>query len=426
MKIKFINARILSLKSDFKIIEGDLVTDNDRISYIGKTIDNDQNKYDRIIDLKGNVIMPGFKNAHTHSAMTFLRSYADDLPLKEWLYDAIFPMEAKLTKDDIYHLSKVAFAEYLTTGATACFDMYYHLDAVAQSSIDFGFRTVCLGTVNDYKESVNLLKEHYQTINKMHPLVSHRLGFHAEYTTSEPILIELSKLANELKTPIFTHISETSLEVQGCIDRHGLTPPLYFEKLGLFNYGGGGFHCVYLSDEDIELFKRRGLYLISCPGSNTKIASGIAPIQKYIDHGLNIGLGTDGPASNNCLDMFKEMMLTFSLGKVDTHDPIAIDPYRLLKMATVEGAHAMGLFDSDVLDVGKYADLTVIDLCTPNMQPINNIVKNIVYSGAKSNIKLTMINGKILYEDGKFFLKEPIEQIYLKAQEITERIKKEK
>jgi len=422
MKILLKNARILTMKEGEPLFTGDLVVTDDRIAYIGPSKKHDDH-FDRIIDIKGNVVMPGFKNAHTHSSMTFLRSFADDLSLREWLYQAVFPLEAKLTPADIYHLAKVAFAEYVSSGITADFDMYYHPIEVAKASIDSGFRTVCLGTVNDFKESVAILKEHHRIINKMDPLVSYRLGFHAEYTTKVEILVELSKAAHELKTPIFTHMSETEQEVADCLKRTGMTPPRYIDSLGLFDYGGGGFHCVHFTDEDIALFKRRGLYAITCPGSNTKLGSGIAPIQKMLDQGINLAIGTDGPASNNCLDMFKEMTLVFALQKTLLHDATAADPYQVLKMATVGGANAMGLTDSDILAIGKYADLTIIDLQQPNMQPIINIVKNIVYSGSKANVKLTMVAGKILYEDGKYYLGEPIEEIYRKAQEVTDRIR---
>ncbi len=423
MKILIKNARILTMVSGQDLFTGDLIVDGERIAYVGPSRPHPNETFDRVIDANGNVIMPGFKNAHTHSPMTFLRSFADDLPLKEWLYQAVFPLEAKLMPQDIYLLSKVAFAEYLTSGITADFDMYYHPDQVARASIDVGFRTVCLGTVNNFKESVALMKDHYRLINHMNPLVSYRMGFHAEYTTSEDILKELSKAAHELKTPIFTHISETESEVRGCLERHGTTPPMYFERLGLFDYGGGGFHCVHLTEEDLDLFKRRGLYAVTCPGSNTKLGSGIAPVQTMIDRGINLAIGTDGPASNNCLDMFKEMTLTFALQKTKLADATAADPYKILEMATVGGARAMGLADSDVLAVDKYADLIMIDLHQPNMQPLNNIVKNIVYSGSKSNVKLTMIAGKILFEDGIFHLDRPIEDIYRDAQAITDRLK---
>jgi 5-methylthioadenosine/S-adenosylhomocysteine deaminase len=423
MKTLIKNARILTMVSGQDLFEGDLVIDGDRIAYVGLS-KRHEDTFDRIIDAEGNVIMPGFKNAHTHSSMTFLRSFADDLPLKEWLYEAVFPLEAKLTPHDIYVLAKVAFAEYLTSGITADFDMYYHPDQVARASIDVGFRTVCLGTVSNYKESVALMKGHYKLINNMDSLVSYRMGFHAEYTTSEEILKELSKAAHELKTPIFTHISETELEVKDCLKRHGTTPPLYIDSLGLFDYGGGGFHCVHLTKEDLELFHRRGLYAVTCPGSNTKLGSGIAPIQTMIDMGINLAIGTDGPASNNCLDMFKEMMLTFALQKTKLASATAANHVKILEMATVGGAKAMGLTDSDVLAVGKYADLIMIDLRQPNMQPLNHIVKNIVYSGSKANIKMTMIAGKVLYENGQFHLDQPIEKIYEEAQAITDRLKR--
>ncbi|MDD3938805.1 MAG: amidohydrolase family protein, partial [Bacilli bacterium] len=232
-------------------------------------------------------------------------------------------------------------------------------------------------------------------------------------------------LANELKAPVFTHISETQNEVDGCIERHGDTPAVYFEKLGLFNYGGGGFHGVYLTEQDMEIFKRRNLHLVTCPSSNTKLASGIAPIQKFLDFGINLSLGTDGPASNNSLDFFREMFLVTGLSKLKTMDPTSLDGYQVLKMATVGGARALGLDDVDTLEVGKLADIIMIDLYRPNMQPINNIEKNIVYSGSKENVKMTMINGRILYEDGNFLLGESIEDIYKRAQEITDRIKQE-
>lgn len=422
MKIRFTNARILTMKDGEDIFEGELWVENNRITYVGNKVVSDE-MFDRVIDLKGNVIMPGFKNAHTHSAMTFLRSYADDLPLQEWLYNAVFPMEDKLQPDDVYHLAKVAIAEYLTCGITANFDMYFFPERIADASIDCGFRTVILGCMNDFKESVNVLKNHYEVLNNKSDLVTYMLGFHAEYTTNENSLIELSKLANELHAPIYTHSSETENEVKGCIERHGLTPTMYFEKLGLYNYGGGAFHCVVMSDEDLEIFKKRNLYAVTCPGSNVKLASGIAPISKMLDMGINLAIGTDGPASNNALDMFREMHLTTTLQKIATKDAAAADAFSILKMATVGGAHALGLNDADVLEVGKLADLTVIDLHRPNMQPLNNIAKNIVYSGSKENVILTMVNGKILYENGKFDLGVDIEEIYRKANEITERIK---
>lgn len=423
MRILFENARILPM-NDQPMITGDLVVDGNRIVYIGNS-GSKLGPFDRVVLCNGNVLMPGFKNAHNHSAMTFLRSYADDLALREWLYNWVFPIEAKLQPSDVYHFSKLAFAEYLTSGITANFDMYYFPKEIARAANDFGMRTIILGTPTSFKESISGLRENYLSINGKSDLVSFRLGFHAEYTATNEMLVSLAQLANELKEPVFTHISETQNEVNGCIERHGATPAVYFEKLGLFNYGGGGFHGVFLTDEDIAIFKRRHLHLVTCPSSNTKLASGIAPVQKFLNQGINMAIGTDGPASNNCLDFFREMFLVTGLSKLKTMDPTSLDGYAILKMATVGGAKALGLDEADTLEVGKLADIIMIDLHRPNMQPINNIEKNIVYSGSKENVKLTMINGRILYEDGQFFVDEPIETIYQRAQEATDRIKSE-
>ena len=204
-----------------------------------------------------------------------------------------------------------------------------------------------------------------------------------------------------------------------------MTPAAYFDSLGLFNYGGGGYHGVAFRDIDFEIFKKRNLSIVTCPSSNTKLASGIAPIKRYLDEGINVAIGTDGPASNNCLDMFREMFLVTGLAKIRENDASVVDAYDVIKMATVNGSIAMGLDNADILAPNKLADLIMIDLKQPNMQPMNNIVKNIVYAGSKSNIYLTMINGKILYEDGKFYLDEDIETIYKNAQTITDRITKD-
>lgn len=422
MKTRFINARILTMKPGEKIFIGELWVEDNLITYVGPK-KHSEVEFDRVVNCGLNLLMPGFKNAHTHSPMTFLRSYADDLPLQEWLEKAIFPLEDKLQPGDQYHLAKVAFAEYLTSGITACFDMYYSPLETVKAAIDTGFRAVLVGTVTKYKESVAEMKAAYKTINKMNPLVRYELGFHAEYTANEEILKELAKASDELKAPIWSHISETEREVEECIARHGMTPAVYIESLGLYKHGGGGFHGVHFREEDFAVYKRNKLNIVTNPSANTKLASGIAPVKRYLDEGINIAIGTDGPASNNALDFFREMFLVTGLAKIREKDASVVDGLTVLKMATVNGAHALGLDQADVLASGKLADVIMIDLTGPNMQPINNIEKNIVYSGSKSNVYLTMINGKILYENGEFFLDEPIEQIYQKAQSITDRIK---
>ena len=417
--IRFFNGRLLSFKNGFEITDDEVWTNGSEIAFVGK---NHDKKADREIDLNGNLLMPAFKNAHTHSAMTFARSLADDLPLQPWLYDMIFPMEAKLNESDIYTLSRLAFLEYLSSGISACFDMYYYPEAMAKASVDAGFRTVMCGAVNNFKESVSLLDEYYQKYNSYNELISYRLGFHAEYTTSKELMNGIALLAEKHEAPVFTHSSETKSEVEECLERYGKTPTELFEELGLFNYGGGGFHSVWMSENDLEIYKKHGIWAVINAGSNSKLASGIAPLEKMQKAGINTAIGTDGPSSNNALDMFREMYLAAVTQKLKTSDAAACDAAELLKSATVGGAHCMGLYNCDIIDTGKKADLTVIDLHRPNMQPINNIIKNIVYSGSKENVKLTMINGKILYENGEF-IGTDIEKIYYEAQKITDRLK---
>lgn len=201
-----------------------------------------------------------------------------------------------------------------------------------------------------------------------------------------------------------------------------MTPTALFESLGLFNYGGGGYHCVWMSDDDIEIFRRRGLWAVTNPASNLKLASGIAPITHLMDAGVKLAIGTDGAASNNALDMFREMYLVTALQKYLRNDAAACPADKVLEMACVGGARAMGLTDCDDVAVGKKADLIVINMHRPNMRPIHNIPKNIVYAGSKENVRLTMVNGVVRYEDGKFFIGEEPEAIYERADKTLKEI----
>ncbi|MDE6470487.1 MAG: amidohydrolase [Eubacterium sp.] len=421
--IRFYNGRILTLKNGFDIIDnGEVWVDGNRISYVGKErADHAEFTFEREIDLNGNLLMPSFKNAHTHSAMTFGRSFSDDLPLQDWLYNKIFPLEDLLTGDDIYKLSKIAFLEYLTSGISACFDMYYFPENMAKASVDMGFRTVMCGAVNNFKESVPLLEEYYNKYKNYDELISYQLGFHAEYTTSEQIMRDIAKLAEKYEAPVFMHSSETMSETQECIHQYNKTPTELFEKLGLFNYGGGAFHSVWVCEDDLDIYKKHGVYAVINSGSNCKLASGVAPVEMMIKKGINLAIGTDGPSSNNALDMFREMYMTCVLQKIKTKDAASTDANEILKMATIGSAKCMGLDDCDCIDVGKKADLIVIDLMRPSMQPIHNITKNLVYSASKDCIKMTMVNGKILYENGEFPTLD-IKKIYHEADKVVKRI----
>ena len=423
--IRFYNGKLMSMDCGTHISSDEVWVDGGKIAYVGPPKEYD-GKFEREINLNGNLVMPGFKNAHTHSPMTFLRSYADDVPLDKWLFEKIFPMEARLDANCVYEFTKLAILEYLTSGITASFDMYYEPEAYAQANIEMGFRTVLCGAVNDFKESVPRLEAYYNKFNNYHPLISYKLGFHAEYTTNLENLKAIAELSQSLKAGVYTHNSETKSEVEGCIERYGKTPTELFDSIGMFEYGGGGFHNVYMTKKDLEIFRDKNVYAVTNPGSNSKLASGIAPIDKMIEMGINVAIGTDGPASNNALDMFREMYLVTALQKLANNDAAACPAEEVLEMAAFTGAKAMGLDDCDCIAVGKQADLIVIDLNRPNMQPINNIAKNIVYSGSKENVKLTMIAGKILYENGEFFVGEKANDIYARVNALTEEIKNRK
>ena len=423
MKTRIYNARILTMEDGKEMFQGEICVEDDKIIYVGPTQGN-AGDWDKEIDAKGNLLLPGFKNAHTHSAMTFLRSYADDLPLQEWLYERVFPMEAKLTPEDVYWCALLANLEYLTSGITANFDMYMKNESNAKASIDSGFRTVLCGSINDFGGTVDEIEEEYLHFNEINPLISYQIGFHAEYTTKREIMEGIAALGQKYKTGVYAHNSETKNEVQGCIERYGVTPTVLMDQLGMFEYGGGGFHCVHMSEEDLRICKEKGVWVVTNPSSNVKLASGIAQIDKMLKAGIGLAIGTDGPASNNCLDMFREMFLVTALQKVSLEDASAVDAIDVLKMATVGGAKAMGLNNCDTLAVGKKADIIMLDLMQPNMQPLNNIAKNVVYSGSKQNVKMTMIDGKILYMDGKFTIGIEPEEIYRKANESIERMQK--
>ena len=399
MRIRFYNARILTM-SDNTVLEGELWTADKKIEYIGQSKPSDK-PFDREIDCKGNLLMPGLKNAHTHSAMTFSRSLADDYSLHDWLYKAIFPREAKLTLEHIYWFTKLAYAEYLAGGITACFDMYPKRIESARAAVETGFRYVSVDDANDFG-GMDLLEENYNKFNSYDPLVSYIYGFHAEYTTCEDNLKKVAALAHKYEAPVFVHISETQAEVEGCKERYGVTPAVLFDKLGIYDFGGGGFHCVWFTDEDREIFKKKGLWSVFNACSNLKLASGITPVYKFINEDMKIAIGTDGAGSNNSLSMFREMYLDTVLSNVLTDNAAAVDPIKILKAGTSGGALCMGLTDCDVLAEGKKADLIMIDMNKPSMQPENNIVRNIVYSADNSCVKMTMIDGRILYENGEF------------------------
>lgn len=428
MRIRLYNARILTMEKNCPIFEGEVWIKNGKIAYVG---DKDALKdaqvlpqiaWDEEIDCRNNLLMPGFKDAHTHSAMTFLRSFADDLPLNQWLNEKIFPMEARLTAADITAFAKIAILEYLTSGITSIFDMYIQPDAVAAACEEMGMRCVLVSGLNNFTSSLEQTEEEYLKWNQKNSLISYQLGIHAEYTCSKELIAGVSRLAHKYRAPVYLHLAETKKEVADCVERYGVTPTVFLDNMGVFDYGGGGYHCVHMTTEDMEVFRRRKLFAITNPASNMKLASGMAPICEFVKRKITVAIGTDGPASNNCLDMFREMFLVSGLSKLREEDAASLDATEVLRMATVGGAKAMHLSKSDVIAKGKNADLILLDLSMPNMQPELNIPKNIVYSGSKANVCMTMIGGRVLYRNGQFYVGESKEEIYGRCNSILKRI----
>ena len=399
--IRFYNAKIMTMNGSTAVTEGELWTEGSVIRYVGRQ-PAVLPEFEREIDLGGNLLMPSFKNAHTHSAMTFLRSFAEDVPLQTWLFEKVFPYEDRLTPDDVYAFDRLAILEYLASGTTAAFDMYFFPEASAAAFSEAGMRLTFCGSISGTAKDVDRLNDQFRKFRHFHPLVSYRLGFHAEYTSDESLHRAVAELAQAEKEPVFTHISETKKEHEECIARHGASPAQYLDSLGLWEYGGGGFHCVWFDEADRAVFKKKGLWFVSCPCSNAKLASGIAPLTECAEEGVQLALGTDGAASNNGLDPFREMYLGTVLQKLRKNDAAALPAAELLKAATVGSARAMGLTDCDVLSEGRQADMIVIDMKAANLQPAHHIPESLVLSGDRMNVKMTVCAGKILYENGVY------------------------
>ena len=428
MITRLYNARILSMKEESApaVNAGEVWVSGSRILFAGEPGSAERPVFDREIDCEGGLLMPGFKNAHTHSAMTFLRSHADDMPLQDWLNIQVFPYEAKLTAEDIYTLTKLAVLEYVSGGTTAIMEMYLTPESIARALEETGMRAVQVGGVNNFSQSVEDVERWYRELNGVSELTSFRLGFHAEYTCSPELIGRIAELSHKYRTPVYTHIAETKLETEQCVGRYGKSPVAFLSDMGVFDYGGAGYHMIWTDADDREIMKEKGIQVVTNPGSNTKLASGTAPLSEYLKDGITVALGTDGPASNNCLDMFREMFLATGLAKLREKDASAVPAYEVLRMATTGGAKVMGLPDCDTLSAGKYADLILIDLSEPNMQPLHNIANNLVYSGSKSNVKMTMIGGEIRYDrfEGypRYHIGTDPGEIYAKSREICERI----
>ncbi len=386
-----------------------LLVKNDRIAYIGKDVPAD--KADRVIEGNGNLLLPAFYNAHCHSAMTLFRGYGDDLPLQRWLNERIFPAEDRLTSESVYYGSMLAIAEMLRGGTVSFSDMYFFLDDTARAVEESGVKANLSRSIVSFDPDADLtadsrILEALEVYNRWHGKAEGRikidLSLHAEYTNVERCCRYLGELTKECNTGMQLHLSETASEHDACIERHGVTPAKFFEETGVFDSPTTAAHCVWVTDEDIEILARKKVSAAHNPVSNLKLGSGVMPYKKMLDAGVNITLGTDGAASNNRLSVLRELQFAALIHKGNDLDPAVTGAADLIKLATRNGAIAQGREDCGELAVGKKADLVLFDMSAFNNIPCYNFESAVAYSMREDNVLLTMCDGNILYENGAY------------------------
>ena len=352
------------------------------------------------IDATGKVVMPGFINTHTHVAMALLRGISDDVPLMEWLQEHIWPIEGKMGYKEIFDGARLGIMEMLLGGTTTFVDMYPYEEAVAEAAESAGIRAVVSPCPMDFR--MEHFEKDWRAVHERFggsSLVSMMMGPHAIYTLSEKNLQRSVSLAMELGIGSHVHLAETETEVNDAYAKYGMSPTVFFEKAGLFNTPTLAAHCVMVNDQDIEILATRNVSVAHNPQSNMKLASGIAPVKKMLDAGVNVCLGTDGASSNNDLDMWEEMRTASLLQKVATKDPCAIPAYTALKMATVNGAKAIGHEgELGTLSPGAFADIQLVNIEKPHLYPHTNLVSELVYSTHASDVDTVIVNGRINVE----------------------------
>ena len=420
MKILFKNANIITMDGRH-YQKGELFVKDDTIVFVGENYKGNLTP-DKVIDANKNILMPGFINAHTHTAMTILKNTVDHKNLHDWLFEDILPKEEKLTSERVYDASMLGIAEYIKNGITTFGDAYYYPEATAKAVVDSGIRAVVSVGFhpNDIRKKEDLELQIKNLLNK-----NDRLGVmlyaHSIYTVDEAQMKVLIDLAHKYKLLLYTHMSETLKEVSDCNAKFDLTPTQLLEELGFFDVPASVAHGVFVEKEDMEILSRYNVNVVSNPASNLKLGSGIAPLYAMQKRGINLALGTDGACSNNALDMFREMYLSNVLQKALLNDASIMTAEETLKMATINGAKALKLDNVGLLKEGYKADIIMLDVHTPNLTPLNNELSAIVYSASAGNVALTMVNGTILYENGKFYLNEEIETILEKAKNESEK-----
>ncbi len=422
------NALILN-PNNFENKKQSLLIKDDLIAEIAETID--EGNVDKIIDAEGKILLPGLINTHTHLSMTLFRGLADDLSLDSWLNDHIWPMEANLNGDYCYIGALLGAVELIKSGTTTFSDMYFYMEDVARAVEDAGIRAVLSYGMIDFGDAERReaeIEENLQLFKSCNGMADGRIkvffGPHSPYTASEDLLIKVRELADEYNMGIHIHVSETEKEINDSLDEKGLRPFEYLEKIGFLGPDVVAAHCVWLSDEEIEIIKKHDVKVSHNPCSNMKLASGIAPVSKLIENDICVSIGTDGASSNNNLDLIEELKTASLLQKVSTLDPKVLTSDESITMATIKGAEALGL-ENEIgsIEVGKKADIILIDTNSANMVPdSSSLSSNVIYSANGSNVDTTICNGKILMENKKLTVLDE-QEIYDKAKKAIKELK---
>lgn len=421
MKIVIKNGIIVTLNKDNEIINmGQVEIDDNIITYVGKNRESDG----QIIDANGNIIMPGFVNTHAHLAMSLFRGYAENCDFTNWWSDYMRPLEEKLEGNDCYFGAKLGALELIKNGVTTVADFYYHPEQTAKALNELGLRaSIGIGAISGR----DIISEEWldDIVSKI--CLSRRLKpilyAHSLYSCDESQFSEINRYAIKNNLIKSTHVSETLQEVGDMTAKYNMTPIEMLESFGFFDSPCLLAHCVHCDKSDIEIMSRYdNISIATNPSSNLILGSGIAPLYSYVKSNINVSIGTDSAASNNNLNMFKEMYLADNLQAGVLNQARAITSVDTLKMATIRGAKALGYDNLGRIQENYIADIIIIDIRKPNMQPLNNIYSNLVNACQSDNVIFTMVDGKILYRDGKYCDEVGCEEIISKCNEIISRI----
>ena len=433
--ILIVNGTVITMDSNRTILEaGAVVIKDGTIVAVGPSESlKSKFKAKETINANGKIVMPGLINTHTHAAMVIFRGFADDLPTQEWLENYIWSAEAKYINAETVRLGTLlAIAEMIRSGITTFNDMYFFEDEVVQAAKEAGIRAVVGECLLDFptpnkKTPQEGLKYTEMLIQKWRddPLITVAVAPHAPYTCSPEILKSAKNLSDKYNVPLHIHLSETEKEVNDIQKKYSLTPVEYLDSLGVLGDNVIAAHCVHLTEEDIQLIVQRKVGVAHDPESNMKLASGVAPIPDLLDAGVKIGLGTDGAASNNDLNMFEEMDTTAKLHKVFRHDPTVIDARTVVEMATIGGARVLGLNDQiGSIEGGKKADIIIINLNKPHTVPLYNPYSHVVYAIDGADVETVIIEGRIVMRNHKI-LTISEDEIIQDVHVLTARIKEE-